>query len=311
MKQKSISNWTDIAALEPLLFFAQRLDELLFDYTLDTYKSPALNPPFLCQEALDLIAEIEGGSIDAQNLIHVLEELEWSIRNDPVAKQLINLDISSFFLGEDAKNHIHRQRNLLEIVQKSINPDIYLLKVQEDLLEALNNRKKGDINRLARSWVTTLTNLGVTKKHLFQTTEKYFFGNQEISSIEDAKKFFLACMPIIHNFEVYFIAKKDLAKFSSTLKLFHIEIIDGLPENLTQIAQEHEFKTEIDEVLIKVSNINSFDIHSGRREAEQTLDRVRDLILLYSHKKPITWGPITLVTQCCLENPVIATSPKS
>jgi hypothetical protein len=311
MKLKNTSNWSNIAAFESLLFFAQRLDELLFDYTLDTYKSPALNPPFLCKEALDLITEIEAGSIDAQNLIHVLEELEWSIRNDPAAKQLIGLDISSFFLGEEAKNQLHKQRNLLEIIQKSIHPDIYLLKVQEDLLTALNNNKKNDINRLSRTWVTTLTNLGVTKKHLFQTTEKFFFGNQSVTSIEDAKRFFLVCMPVIHSFEVYFIAKKDLSKFSNTLSIFSIEILDKLPDDLIQIAHDHQFIAEADEILIKVSNINSFDIHSGRREAEQTLDRVRDLILLYSHKKPITWSPTTIVTQCCLESPVIAVSPKS
>lgn len=294
-----------------MLFFAQRLDELLFDYTLDTYKAPALNAPYLCQEALDLIADIESGNIDSANIDHVLSELEWSLRMDAVAKQLIQTDLSVFFLGEHAKTHLHKQKVLLELVQKSIAPDLYLVATQEALLKAIQSGEKNNINSLARNWVTTLANMGVSKTYLFQHVNTFFFHDRKIESLEVAKEFFSKSLPYLHSFEVYFCIGKEIAAFRTTLERYSIKILDAIPEDLIELATNSKFEVDQYEVLVEVSNIKSFDVHSGRRKAEETLERVRDLALLYSHKRPITWNEIALVRQCCLDHPVVTHPPKS
>ena len=43
MKQYDLRNWTISEETEGLLFFAQRMDEILFDYTVDSYKGRMLN----------------------------------------------------------------------------------------------------------------------------------------------------------------------------------------------------------------------------------------------------------------------------
>ena len=68
-----------------------------FDYSLDTYKPPALNAPYLCREAISLIGDIEEKRIDEANLKHVLEELQWSLASDPVAKALLDLETFTIF----------------------------------------------------------------------------------------------------------------------------------------------------------------------------------------------------------------------
>jgi len=47
MKAPDITRWDRKPGIEGLLLFAQTVDELLFDYTIDTYKIPALNSRIL------------------------------------------------------------------------------------------------------------------------------------------------------------------------------------------------------------------------------------------------------------------------
>lgn len=43
MIKRSIKNWEKGENIQGLLYFVQRMDELLFHHSLDTYKSPTLN----------------------------------------------------------------------------------------------------------------------------------------------------------------------------------------------------------------------------------------------------------------------------
>lgn len=40
--KRGLKNWKDISDLQGMLFFVQRMDELLFHYSMDTYKTPTL-----------------------------------------------------------------------------------------------------------------------------------------------------------------------------------------------------------------------------------------------------------------------------
>lgn len=75
MKYRKLDKWDAPAECVNLLYFAQLLDELFFDFTLDTYKPSAMNSSLLCEEALKVIEEINNGNIKKPNLQHVLDEL--------------------------------------------------------------------------------------------------------------------------------------------------------------------------------------------------------------------------------------------
>ena len=50
MRKLNVGHWADIESLEGLLFFSELIDEMLFDYTLDSYKPLALISRLLCVE---------------------------------------------------------------------------------------------------------------------------------------------------------------------------------------------------------------------------------------------------------------------
>jgi len=48
MKQGDLSQWNNIEACKNLLFFAQLVNELLFDYSIPSNRISTLNSHFLC-----------------------------------------------------------------------------------------------------------------------------------------------------------------------------------------------------------------------------------------------------------------------
>jgi len=94
VKFRTLNKWSDLSDLQPLLYFAQLLDELLFDYSLDTYKPSAMNTSLLVAEGLSVISAVEDGIIDKANLAHIMDELSENLKRDPVADELLTLDLN-------------------------------------------------------------------------------------------------------------------------------------------------------------------------------------------------------------------------
>lgn len=43
MIKRNLKNWSNVSSMQGMLFFVQRMDELLFHYSMDTYKAQTLN----------------------------------------------------------------------------------------------------------------------------------------------------------------------------------------------------------------------------------------------------------------------------
>jgi len=311
MRFKSIKKWKLNSSLDGLLFFAQRMDELLFDYSLDTHKPPALNAPSLCIEALNLILCIENELIDKANLSHVLDELEWSIQNDHVAKHLLDASLDYYLpRGDDTK--IGEIKLRLEVLSRTLDSFRYLKTTFADLQAHVLKGEKKAIDACARNIVTTLTNIGVSKQHLFNITNDFFFGPEgsEIESPDIIVQFLDEISPTSHDFEVYFIVSSLIQQVSGSVKTFHIKILDELPEEVSQVAAGCKFEKAHDEVYISVTKLRSYDKYSAREKAIRKLDALSDLFTLFYHKTQISWHPTVLVNQCCKPGTVAVIPPK-
>jgi hypothetical protein len=81
MKAPDPKKWELTAEMEGVLFFAQLIDELLFDYIIGTYKIPALDSPTLALELLKSIEEYELGFLRQGAIKPIIAELGDRIRN--------------------------------------------------------------------------------------------------------------------------------------------------------------------------------------------------------------------------------------
>lgn len=310
MKFKGAKKWHLQEDLANLFFMAQRLDELFFDYTLDTYKPPALNSIYLCREAISLIHDVENELIDSANLHHVLEELEWSLTSDTVAKRLLNAPVKKFIIqGESIK--LAETKVRLEVLERTLNPLRYIEQCQIVLMGEMEGGSKKVINEVVRSYASTLINYGVSKQHLQEKINSFFFYGRELASVGEAADFFELVFPVSHDFEIYFIVSNLIENVKDSIKAFHLSIVNELPDAIKLIADQAGFIPLENEVWISIEDIETFDRHNARQEAESTLNIVRDLFLLYSHKNRISWREQAIIVQCCDEQPVLTRKPKS
>lgn len=312
MKFKNISNWKRTSELDGLLFLAQRLDELLWDFTLDTYKPMALNAPFLCIEALAVIENIESELIEPANLKPVLEELVWSVQHDPIAKSLLDLPIERYVSPTD-ESKLSDRRVRLSALSKTLSQFRYLHRCFDHLSSHVRNVQKKNIDAAARSMVTTLINMGVSKRSLFTKTNNYFFAysGPAIESVDQIDDFLQSLYPYAHDCTVYFVVSDLIRTVQESVDAFGIKILTSLPSDVVVLqAQTTDFIAEAGECYVAVGPLRAFDVYSAQELAAQRLDRLSDLFTLFYHQKKIAWRETALVNQCCLDKPVATTLTK-
>lgn len=311
MKFRSLARWSADPSLDGLKFFAQRLDEMLFDYSLDSYKAPALNAPYLAKEALLLISDIEAGVIDYANLSHVLEELVWSVQQDKVAKSLLDTHIE-YYTAISTEGELSALKLRLEVLERSINPARYSLKIIQQLEAAIASDEKKSIDALTRALTTTLINTGVSKQHLYNLVQKTFF--QEGPTIENtsvAGEFFELITPTSHKFDVLLIASGNIREVAESIFAFGLKIPDNVPADMKSVADAHEFIPSSEEAYVMATNVEGYDVYSARKKAIQNLDRLSDLLALFQHRSRITWREQAIVSQrCCKDEMFWVTPPR-
>lgn len=305
MRFRSLHKWNLDTSLNGLLFFAQRMDELLFDYTLDSYKPSALNAPFLCVEALRLVDDIENTLIEPGNLLPVLQELMWSVRSDKIAKALLDVDLDYYVLTDEGSS-LDAQRKRLEALSRTLHPARYLEMCKKQLRISVQLSNKRDIDHLARTIATTLINIGYSKPYLYNVTLNHFFVGDEpsIGSLSALDEYLNCFDAKLHGYEVLFLVDPLVKEVEDSVGAFNIEIFDELSGEYADLVSEVGFNKDeetrdFDYVLVK--RIKAFDPHSARASAEAKIDNLSDLFSLFHHKNQISWGRQAVVRKLCCD----------
>lgn len=311
MRFRNLGRWTSDSALDGLKFFAQRMDELLFDYTLDSYKPSALNASFLTKEALTLISDIENESIEYPTLSHVLEELVWSVQNDKVAKSLLDTDIG-YYTAIANESELSALKLRLEVLDRTLNPPRYIRAVFDALEEKIAAKEKKAIDALARTLVTTLVNSRLSKQHLYNSVlQNFFHEGPEISDLSGLRPFLDSLIPKVHKFDVLLLTSKNIEAVASSIDAFQLKMPEELPEKLRDVAKQHAFEPTDGETYIQARGIKAHDVYSARQHAIRNLDNLSDLLSLFQHRSRITWRHEAVVIQnCCSEEVRWVTPPK-
>lgn len=296
---RSIKRWKICPETEGLLFLAQRLDELLWDFTLDSYKPASLNAPYLCKEALSLIADIESELIDEANLKHVLEELTWSIQNDPVAKELLDLEINSYLPASYENLILPDLKRKLDVLERSLTPYRYLHKCFDTLMRVVQTNKKKEIDSLLKNIITTLINIGISKKSLHEKTHSYFFSSDgpTIDSHTRLGDFLKDIYPQPNVFDVYFLTSDLIRQIEDSIKSFKVNILDELPQEILQLATKNDLLKQPEQCYIVIRDVKSPDMYSAQEAATTRLDKLSDLFTLFHHRKRIAYHPTAIVSQ--------------
>ncbi|EHK9068666.1 hypothetical protein KCU34_004141 [Vibrio vulnificus] len=286
MKFRSINHWNESEYLDSLAFFAQLMEELLFEYSLDTYKPSALNASLLCDEILSLIYDIESEIINKQNLRHVVEEFVENLKKDEVASALVSLDLGFIYkkLIENSLN-VSEVKDIVNVIINQISLPRYKKQCEVDLIkvvsEPLNCSK---IRSITRSYVTTLLNYGFSSEYIYSQTQLFFYsGENKINSCSDVGDFINIFKSDSIEYEVLFRGDRIFNVIEDSCKKLGIEISNETPFD---IGGNKDFRIRNSaDVYLHIKNVSAKDPFEAKKLARFKIDILRTTLNLFHHKE--------------------------
>jgi hypothetical protein len=294
MKFRSLHKWDDAQGSKELILFAQLVDELLFEFTLDTYKPSAMNTSLLVREAIQTYIGIESGTIKGPNFKHVIDELCENLDKDLVAKSLILVDLGGIKSTlKDPKKPDKSKLTCLKLIAHQIPLNIYKLKNEELLIKAICETKdSSSIRSLTRSYMTTLLNSGYSEKNIQGLAREYFhYSASRISGNSDISSFLDNFKNEPEEFQVVYKGPSFLNGFKSSAEKLGITITEDKGE-LSQVINECSFNLGLNQIYL-ITKSKAKEYQKAKKYSDSSIDQLQTLIGLYHHKespKKITEG---------------------
>lgn len=295
---RKLTKWDDAAKIPALLFVVQLIEEMLFEYSLDTYKASVMHTGLLCQEALSTISDVEAGNIKTPNVAHVAAELASNFERDPVAQSLVPLPIAAFLPALKNPKTPHKELQIaLELLAVQLSPEKYRQRNESLLLKAVcDGAPYALLRRLTRTYITTLTATGLSTRFLVEQTQNTFhYGPGRITGPESLEEFFKIFSAATNNYSVVFRVDRIFEHVIPAFSDLKIAIKPTLPDDLDHSQFPTSF-TPNDQVLFAtVSDIGARDPYSARSAAERILNLTATLLTLFHHREHPSWLPECVV----------------
>lgn len=210
MVQKNTVTWNDGYENDGILYFIQRIIEMLDYETIDIFRAPILNTTRLISEYL-LISDSE---IKRFHLTEIFNELKASIKSDVVLMYKFNEEqINQIIHKLDAD---YDKKTVVEYLNRSINP-YYLTWCIEYLKYIIpQNKYKEKIERAIRCYLPELFRCGYNREDI------YFSYKDAFANITDPQKAFDNLLNIFDNtyseYSVYIALSNELLEFRDVLE---------------------------------------------------------------------------------------------
>lgn len=315
MKKLSLKNWNLSPETECLLFFAQRATEVLFDFTLDSYKYPALYSSSSVEEAIDILTKIEAKEISDKSLEPIIDELKWKLRHDLIVKKIVG-DSLEDYLSLDLPN-ISDTKIKLELLYNKISPKKYIKTCFETVIETvIENKKKKQLNKIIPNLFASLIDIGYSQNYLHNQTIKFFFlrsdDDAKIEKADEIKKFFELFTLTFSEYSILFKGSGLFKEITTSGDKFKIEIKEVFTP-ITEIPLENYFvkSKRNNEVFLICKGIRALDPQSAKESAEIRINNLSKLFTYFHHKKQPTWSKQALVYNASIDSFLLKVSKET
>lgn len=218
MKYSVPKAWDGSFERDGVLYFAQRLEEMLFNYTIDLFRMPLLNTHGLADEYCSTAEKVSKNEVKEYQLEQVYDELIYSFKGDIVLKecwgqQNIDRVIKSF--GSSSQQE---KLNTISFLGAIFDNFKYYTWCEQTLKKYTNQpKKKKKIEAAIRCWIPEVISLGYSADYIYSELKSQFFSNKPVNegSVND---FFALFNFKAHEYSVYFSVSKVVLNFQDILK---------------------------------------------------------------------------------------------
>lgn len=304
MRFKSLRRFENLDKTDRLIFFAQRIDELTFDYSLDSHKAPTTNCPALIQEIYDIL-HTEDGCDQATMMARsrpIVQELLERLSGNIIFNRIISSDRK---ISDRLRNpEYHVVKETINLLQQELSHSAYITTCMDLLNEEVNGGSKAKIDFLARELVSSLENFGMSRAHIHFANQHEFFDNgPAINSPDFLKKFLFEVYPHFHEFILCFKVKNTATTISGQdFSSFKMKILNELQEPFVGLDCAQSFsKLKASEKFIVISDIQAVDRFSAIESALKRISLVQNIFRVYHHKNDFGLSAEVLISQCCID----------
>lgn len=292
MRVPRLHKWTYRPELEGMLFFAQLIEEMLFDYTFDSYKPRALNSHFLCRELLSSIDDCLNENIKKGAIKPIVDELKQCLINDPVA--IVSL---GQYLEHHVNNLSAHESNLIELRNRvnhiyNLIGDGYLDESKRQLLLAIRDpNQKELITKLTRLIVSELLSRGFPKENIYYQTKIFFFDGRypRIDSLEQTEVFLNRINFEDKDYDIIFKVSNNWIHLQKILEHFNYSVSSRRPRKRTNIIKEQNLLIKDDKypLYLIAKKIKAYNHHHAMIKVENTLKTIKSLAVYFSHRSKL------------------------
>jgi hypothetical protein len=290
VRRPDLSKWNSPNELEGLLTFAQCLDELLFDHSLDTFKAPALNLHLSVLEVVSLLRGLSEGRYEPAVLKFAMEELEFHLNFDPVLPRPTPPPWVDYFekmknpQADPGKRLIPADALLIEV------STLYWPWLKSMLVSAVGEpKRKARIIELAKAFATEVELRGFSRRYAYFENWSYFFDPQrspeQIETPEQLNGFLSRFEREPRDRTVIFRGSKDFQAFSGFSTPFHLAISEVAPNIASPGSRTRMFLGTSNDfpLYIIAQPVSGRDEYSARDTAQELLETFTDVCRFSRH----------------------------
>ncbi len=303
MLYRSTEHWEKSEDRSLLVFFAQRMDELAFEYTLDSHRPPTTTPPTLVSECIDALKYCLKNEKALPGALHLLDELETRLHSNIVAQGLLSIGVDRFFKLD--RTSPTEMLKVLLVLAGQLKPYPYAVecfRLTQEILQTPGANRKKDIDFLCREMIASLVNLGLSTRWIHRTVLKFFFEDP-VPEKFDLRTFWKEIFPHEHLFYV-------MTPIDSKAHLLDDMYLKAFGTKIVSVDELEEHKADLEDLCGKdfkhvaiTDKVKAKDPFAAVEIANQKIARLHHVYGLFNHKHNLISGDRSFVVQrCCAAN---------
>ena len=291
MKENNTKNWIDKSRDKALLYFSQLIEELLFNYTIDSFKLPAHNVNTLIAEAKKTIEHINNGILKEGTYDSVKAELIEIIGKDIIFTELLktNTEITIKILNN---KNLQETDRLLQYLQVKLQGDYWKM-LCETIERKITENDFDDLNRLTKYLIIEIIGRNYSVEYI-NLIQSRIFHHRSVDGISSFQAFIESFGNEERDYTVIFKVSNSFLQFK---EFFSDEII--LLRDSIEIADDND---RISQFLNLQGSILEFktkakDPFKAYSRAQYYLENVCANLIFLQHQADFTISKIGLIKE--------------
>ena len=237
MKFYKLDNWSPNFRHDGLLYFTQRIQEMLFYYSAHIYKTPVLNTYLLIREYLNVAELVNRKTINENHLKHIMDEFQDTFSNDLIIREHIDEDKRTDILQKINSSTAQDQLKIMGYLLNVLGDyNLWCIEYLKEIVPQEKEKKK--IERALRCFIPGLIGSGYSHEFIFYYN-RFVFSDSKVDSMNALSKFLDRFDFKKRIYDIYLAINKQAFSFREILER-HLKVGFDIEVDITDLKYDRD-----------------------------------------------------------------------